>query len=221
MGYAFDGGRMLSDLAHGHRSGDLARAIRHESRDEVQIAYSCGWFTHVLADQAIHPLINRAAGEWRGGAGATPLTAKDDLLAHVRIEMGLDGYVGRRHTSGPDPRSLHPFDAHRLDFLSRAYRLTFGIHLSPSMMDRGPGRLRRLSPLLLAWCRLRGERSPVSRRSPSSGPETTRRNVGVTGLQLAHGLLNPIPPSVWLIRTMLREVTGFLRFIWNMPAMIF
>jgi hypothetical protein len=123
--------------------------------------------------------------------------------------MGLDGYVGRRHKTGTDPRFVHLFDAHRLDFLSRAYRLTFGIDLSRSMMDRGPGRLRRLSPLLLAWCRIRGERSPISHGAPIPGVEVTSRSTGVTSLHLVHGLLNPVPPSVWLIRAVLREVNRF------------
>jgi hypothetical protein len=85
----FPGGEPLfSNLAHYVRSGHLSRALLHSAQSDAERAFAWGWSTHVLADVLIHPLINIAAGDARGGA---PLTFADDPGLHLAVEIGADG----------------------------------------------------------------------------------------------------------------------------------
>ena len=85
MGLFPGGAAVFSRLAHTGPTGALSRALLQSARTPVQRAFALGWLAHVLADIAIHPLVNRAAASVTrrpdGGYG---------LADHVRVEVGLD-----------------------------------------------------------------------------------------------------------------------------------
>lgn len=88
LGYYPGGFSFIADLAHYVRSADLVRSLIAEASNTVQMAFALGWSSHHLLDATIHPLVNIAAGEYRGGP---PLTFCDDPYAHVAIEIGIEG----------------------------------------------------------------------------------------------------------------------------------
>lgn len=67
LGYFPGGRKLLSELSHLVRSGDLSRTLVRSARTQLERAFSWGWVTHVLPDQAIHPHLGRAVGEFLYG----------------------------------------------------------------------------------------------------------------------------------------------------------
>ncbi len=99
IGYFPGGVRLFSELAHLVRSADLARALLAAARAPRQVAYALGWATHVLADAAIHPLLNEAGGEHVYGDRSRPVSSTEDLITHMRLEVGLDVAIFERFTN--------------------------------------------------------------------------------------------------------------------------
>lgn len=89
--------RLFSELAHVVRPGGLVRALAAAAETEAERAFAFGWATHVLADLAVHPLLNEASGEVLHGARARPVTSTEDVTMHMRLEYGLDVAVFARH----------------------------------------------------------------------------------------------------------------------------
>src|SRR5206468_3532319 len=77
MGYFPGGQPLLTDFCHYLRSADLARELVGRARSPAESAFAWGWVTHVLADAAIHPLVNLAAGELLTGT-RQPRSYADD-----------------------------------------------------------------------------------------------------------------------------------------------
>src|SRR5688500_10717869 len=58
----FPGGEpILSELAHHVQAKELMRTLAVTARTDVQRAFACGWATHLLADEVLHPEIDRIA----------------------------------------------------------------------------------------------------------------------------------------------------------------
>lgn len=127
----FPGGAAeFSVIAHSGRSGELVRALFRHAATDTQRAFAWGWLSHVLADVAVHPLVNRAGAESAGTAD------KCNLADHVRVEVGLDAWYGSRHAVLRRLRLGPAFDTADLAFLSHAFRDTHGYHVTPVQLAR-------------------------------------------------------------------------------------
>jgi hypothetical protein len=170
-GYYAPGCTRLSDLAHGTRTAGLVRALMQEARDEADRAFALGWLTHFLADALIHPLVNRAAESVLRARGTRFPTARDVLLTHLQVELGLDAYLVAR--GGGDPAAL-PRGSFR-DFaplLAAAYRQTYGEPCLRTRFESALGALRRWAPLVLALSRPLGHGQRLARGVPRFGALT-------------------------------------------------
>lgn len=125
LGYFPGGDRLLSDLAHCVRTGELVRALVRSAASAQERAFAWGWLTHVLGDQAIHPIIGRGVGEMLTGSRDHFVDGASNMPAHLRVEMGLDAWYAERF---PDVcgRRITPFLYGRgVNFLTRAYAATY------------------------------------------------------------------------------------------------
>lgn len=211
LGYVPGGDPFLSDLAHTHRTGRLARTLLSSSRTPLERAFAWGWITHVLADAAVHPMIGRASHEVRYGLADGMLPADLDLLTHIRVETGLDAWVHGLYPHLARSRLTPLFDRGSIRFLQsayeEAYRVRFG---SESFLSSHGATARMVSRALssMGWLGSRpegGVGSRALRRAVQSSARLTARTLRLRDEALA--FLTPVPPALWLCR----EVTAFVR----------
>lgn len=209
MGYFPGAEPFWSDLTHYVRPADLARTLVREAATEVERAFAWGWVTHLLADVAIHPLINRACGELVLGDPDRPLTAADDPASHLRVEMGLDLVCSAADTRLRSLQLRPMFAAAGTRFLARAFHRTYGIPaaLRPLLTaHQAAGRLAS-SLLVLHWLlprRAAGERRGPLGRSRARAHQAPHR---ASGLALTGSFLTPVGPAPWLILQVREEVS--------------
>jgi len=96
MGYFPGGDTRISTVAHGTRAAQIAWELVRTAKDDLEMAYACGWLTHVVADAYLHPHIE-GASIWQSAYADPREGAADGLRAHLRLELGLDVHflVGR------------------------------------------------------------------------------------------------------------------------------
>lgn len=216
VGY-FPGGEVfLSDLAHYVRAGDLTRALVRSAATERQRAYAWGWLTHVLGDQAIHPLVGEAAGELRTGRRGGFVGVSEDRTAHVRIEVGLDALFSERNPELRDRRTTAVFDRRGVRFLAGAYREVYGLEIDGSLLLASHHAAVRMSNHALAAIGVLGS---ALASAPESGTlrsgrwileqalSAVRDGLGRESMILA--FLNLAPPSSWLVREVEALVESF------------
>lgn len=130
LGYFPGADPLLSELTHRLRTGRMAERLLAEARTEVEIAFACGWVTHLLADIRLHPIVeteaaraahaetSRPAGIWNGARSAID-------LAHVRVEVGLDGaFLARLPAIGRRLPAVLDLEGAR--FIARAFGDVYG-----------------------------------------------------------------------------------------------
>ena len=129
MGYYPGGDPQLTDLAHYISTGQLVRAMITRSQTPLEIAFSFGWLSHVIADGVLHPIINRAHSVYVGSGH--PVIYSDDPVTHIRIEAGVDL---RFFLDNPFPviSFKRAFKAGELKFLASAYAEVYGDDFSVS-----------------------------------------------------------------------------------------
>lgn len=181
MGLYPGGRRLFSDLAHYVRTAQLARALIREARSDVERAFAWGWLTHVVADVAIHPIINIGAGELRGRG---PLTYADDPQAHLMIEVGVERlFHGRWQKAGIGRLPRLP-DA-LIDFVVRACDAVYGPAITPADVRRS----------FAAWHRWQGFAMALAGPAPGIHEAGRRAVKFCTGLfarrSLLHALTHP------------------------------
>jgi Zinc dependent phospholipase C len=221
MGYFCPGTRPISDLTHRSRCADLAREMVQRAATPLQRAFAWGWVTHLLADVAVHPLINRATAELVGAGSSRPLTAAERPASHLRVELGLDAYLQARH---PELRHCGfgaALTIPELGFLFEAYRRTHGEAIDAGDVARAYRAMLRLTPLLLALGRVTGVTQGVRRRLGSTTGAGAATTAGAGGEEAGEGRLavirsfvTHVSPRPWLVRAV-RECTrtfgeGFL-----------
>jgi len=125
-GYCPGGTRFQADLSHYLGTGRLVRCLLEAASTDIERAFAWGWVSHILADVAIHPLINRAVGRLFNRDGRN-MEYADDPTAHAWVEFPLDAAVCMRHGARLEA-GLHPcFDATTVNFLAGAFRDTYGV----------------------------------------------------------------------------------------------
>jgi hypothetical protein len=196
FGYMPGGLRVLSELAHGVRTGELTSRLIRSARTSVERAFAWGWLTHVLADRLIHPWIGRGVGELTRGCRDTFVAGAADPQGHLRVEIGVDCCYAARDEAARAVRLRPAFDALSINFLSHAYARTYGFvprHDSLLASHRHMGRrvwqalgsIRLLSTLMHRDSALRW---PLRL--------ATRARV-LSDISVAY--LSPVRPSRWLM----------------------
>lgn len=213
LGYFPGGHRALSDLAHCLRTGVLARAIVRAAGTVRERAFAWGWLTHFLADGAIHPCIGHGVGELLTGDRANFVDGSTNLLAHLRIEMGVDAWYADRAPGVRRRRLGTAFGPGEMGFLIRAYASTYGVAIAAEHFERSHRCATRrvgqaLASLRLISALMRGGAAPILptvrwalRTAYHSGP--------LRSAPLAY--LNPVLPRPWLVEAVdgaLADLTG-------------
>jgi hypothetical protein len=198
FGYMPGGHRLLSELAHRVRTGELTSRLIRSARTSLERAFAWGWLTHVLADRQIHPIIGLGVGELTQGCRRTFVGGSADLLNHVRVETGVDCAYALRY---PDARSvrLRPvFDDLSVNFLSHAYAATYGFTPAKDALRRSHqyvcvrARQALSSIRIVAALMHRGSPAPVA-----WALRTARWLRLLSPVSVAY--MSPVPPNEWLL----------------------
>ncbi|MGE0160552.1 MAG: zinc dependent phospholipase C family protein [Gemmatimonadales bacterium] len=200
FGYMPGGHRVLSELAHRVRTGELSTRLIHSARTSIERAFAWGWLTHVLADRQIHPLIGRGVGELVHGCRETFVAGSDDLVSHVRIETGVDCTYALRDGGARSVRLRPAFDDVSVNFLAHAYAATYGFRPAQRTLLRSHHcvglRVRQALTSVRAVAALM-DRSFVS-------PVLSRVLRTALGMRLispvSAAYVTPVRPSAWLMR---------------------
>jgi hypothetical protein len=154
MGYYPLGNKFFSDLTHYVRGGDFVANLINESTNLNEFAYGLGALAHYCADNAGHPLINRAVGlsfpKLRKKYG-DEVTYEEDPKAHIRVEFGFDmtQVSKNRYTS----QQYHDFIGFEVakPVLERAFLKTYGIPLDEVLhpVDLSVGTFRRAASTII------------------------------------------------------------------------
>lgn len=215
-GYFPRGDRLFSELAHLARTGDLARALVEEARTPAQRAHAWGWVTHLLADLAIHPLINAAHGERLHGTRERPVASTDDEAGHMRLEFGLDAAL---FAAFPEVDGVLPGAGPTADDLAhveRAYRRVYGWGPTPAWVAGAHRVTRRMAGLSRVVNRAFTARA--SRRPLHALLRLGTRGVAPPRFWLpgrwnrsapALAVLSPLRPPPWLVGETAEMVDGF------------
>lgn len=216
MGYYPRGEPLLTDFSHYIRSADLARAMLAAADGPAQTAFAWGWVTHILGDALVHPLVNQAAGELMRGSRDQPMNYYDDPVAHVRVEIGLDGFL---LVSGdwrfPELTSGH-VDAGVINLLDRAYRSTYGVSFDHRSLRASYGSLMKFVPRLLEVDQIIGAKF--------HGQKLSLRRRLMAGLaflpiklfarsfhrkSFLYALTHTVSPSVWFVEEVSEVIRSF------------
>jgi hypothetical protein len=207
----FPGGLpVVSALAHTGRTGELARALLERARAPREQAFVWGSLTHVLADVAIHPLINRAAAEHAAAEGRTRT-----LHDHVRVEVGIDAWFGWRHPRLGRVRLLPVLDRESYRFASDAYHATHGCDVTPAQliaMQRGMLRFTRLAIFFatsvardLCW-----DECDAGAPAPLHATLAWHAALACSArTSTVHAYLKPVRPAAWLVDSVAAAMRRF------------
>lgn len=210
MGYFPGADPLLAELAHYARTGTFCRALVDEADTDVERAFAWGWVTHVLADVAIHPLVNEASGELLAGT-RVPLWGDAVMEAHLRVETGLDAAFHAREPELRRLRTLPAMDASAFEAMHRAYGRTFGAAPPMESLLRSHRQVTRLlGPSahvrgLAAWAV--AEEGWLSGRLARAGFQGAAL-LSAPGSHV-RGLLSPVRPAAWLMEEVDQIVAGF------------
>jgi hypothetical protein len=210
MGYFPGADPLLAELAHHARTGAFCRALVHEARTDLQRAFAWGWVTHVLADVAVHPLVNEACGELTLGT-RTPLWGAEVAIAHLRVETGLDAACHARHPELAELRGLPALDPGVFHGVRRAYLRTYGAAPRVEALVHAH---RQVARLLGPGARIRGVSARALDGNGSAGAWAARmalRGAALLGARNAHarGLFSPVRPAAWLLDEVDGIAAGF------------
>lgn len=202
LGYFPGGERLLSELSHYVRTGELTRTLVESARTPVETAFAWGWLTHVLGDCALHPLIGRAVGHETRGSYEVFVDGATDPLTHLRVEVGLDAWYAARAPQEEAVRLGPLFDRHSVRFLERAYARTYGVEIPLDTFLRSHVAVGRRAAQSLATLWLIGSlMGDPARSDPLPGIRhvlrTAYRRSRWRGIALAY--LNPLLPTPWLL----------------------
>ena len=216
IGYFPGGVRLFSELAHLVRPADLARALLGVARTPEQRAYAYGWATHLLADAMIHPLLNEAGGEYLYGDRRRPVSSTEDVITHMRLELGLDAAVLARFPVLGDLRCDGNVSPGTIAGLSQAFLDLYGWSPADESLHashRLSGRLSRIaltvnrvhSSTFRGWPAHRATRALVAAAAvPLLGLTRGRASAPVL-----NAVMRPLPGPPWLVDAVADIVRSF------------
>ncbi len=209
----FPGGvPIFAQLAHRSRTGELTCALIRSARTEAERAFGWGWLTHVLADAALHPVINRCALRLLAG-GNVPADLAALSVAHSRVELGLDVHVAVRDPEVARMRLRHAFDGRSIEYVARAYEGTYLRPFDRAALLRSHRAVTRMANALARLEQLHGLAAPGA-----AGP---RRRVlqGLGGVlawrldPLARAFLEPVAPPRPLLAALVQTRETFRELV--------
>ena len=213
IGYFPGGDRLFSELAHLVGSADLARELTERACTPEQQGYAWGWVTHVLADGAIHPLLNQAGGEHRHGDRTRPISSTDDVRLHMRLEYGLDAAVFARAPRLDTMRCDGDIAPDTIAMVADGYRSVYGWAPPERALAASHRMSSRLARIALALDRLHSatlRSRPVRRvaRAMAGAAAVPLRAlpVGYRDSTVMRAVLEPIPSPAWLVDAALDAV---------------
>lgn len=216
LGYFPGGHDFLSDLAHYVRSGELARILVRSARTDEERAFAWGWATHVLGDQAVHPLVGRAVHERLHGHRDGFVEAVRAKPTHVRLEVGLDARYSYRH---PELRRFRPepvFDGSSVGWLAAAYRETYGLEIDRDLFLTSHHAATRMGRRALITIGGLGTalHDGMPRAAVAGGrwvlEQALRATLDALGTEIWMLIfLNPVPAEGWLVEAADGVVEGF------------
>lgn len=219
MGVFPGGVALISDLAHYERSGELCKALVAEARTDRQRAYAWGWVAHVMADQVLHPVINRGVGSYLNNDPVNEIAYAANPCAHVQVELGLDAYWVVRSPRCVAMLSTPPLresEFPEIATLTLAYARTYGGADFHRSLARSRIAIERWTG---SWLRLARRHS--NRRGWSA---TQFWNSGLAELVLlpgriatclfprqsaVRGMWRAIPPQEWLVADCVQQMHRF------------
>ncbi|HEU4561375.1 MAG TPA: zinc dependent phospholipase C family protein [Longimicrobium sp.] len=214
MGYFPGADPLLSRLAHHARTGALCRALVAEARSEVERAYAWGWVTHVLADVAVHPLVNDACGELLRGE-RVPVWGESAAVTHLRVEIGLDAVYCARHLELCAIRLEPALGPSGVRFVARAFARTYGAAPAAESVLTAHRQVTRLAGPLSALqqvsARALGEAGGTVDRALRAGAALPLRVISTFCPPDSHarGLFSPVRPPAWMLAEVNDVVAGF------------
>lgn len=216
LGYFPGGHRLLSDLSHLVRTGELTRTLVELAENPREKAFAWGWVTHVLADQAIHPLVGKGVGEILYGDREFFADSARHQLAHVRVETGLDALYSRLFPAVRHKRMSPVFHGTSIRFLVTAYQQVYRIHVDPVLaLSSHLAAVRMSAHGLWSTGVLSRALLPGAESRTLAGARWLMRRLlsgvkrmGGNALMLAY--LNPIPPASWLTEEVGEVVDSFV-----------
>lgn len=193
--------RLLSDLAHRVRTARWPEAVLERGETEAERAYGWGWLTHVLADAALHPLVNRAAAEMLGRDRI--LSDMAQRWGHARAELAMDTRLHARDSGLARIRLRPVFGRRSRGRLQEAFEVVYG----PGVTGATILRAHRLTSLSVGVQLVAGRAHAAADRGGSVGGRVARLGVGVVEALGRRGLPDPHflrayidrdPPPAWL-----------------------
>lgn len=215
MGFFPGADPLVSRLAHHARTGALCRALIAGAERDDERAFAWGWVTHVLADVAVHPLVNEACGELLEGDRARPVWGAAAGAVHVQVEMGLDAAFLRNHPEIAGIRLVPALDGAGVEFVRRAYRETYDAAPATPVILAAHRRVTVASRALtvLQRCAARAMdrsegRGALLRRAGAALPLRALA-AGMPAGSCARGLFTPVAPPAWLLAEVRDVAAGF------------
>jgi hypothetical protein len=215
MGY-FPGGTIaqpVSDAAHDGGATDVARILLDSRCTRIR-AFALGWLSHVLADVRIHPLVNLGAAALLHDEGERDPSDELLLVAHIRVELGLEGCFSRNQCA-PSAMAYDVFDGAFLDALTAAVSTGLHVHSEPADLLGALRAIAICAPLCEQLARMIA--ADIGRESRPCSSEDFLRLPGVRriasrllpGTSPLVGFLNPVRPPDWLMHRAEAEVHEF------------
>lgn len=128
MGFFPGANRLISELAHTDRAGDLTSGLAQHARNETELAFAYGWATHIVADAVFHPHINATAA-WLEDCAITDKRRIQSM--HIRLEIGLDLIAHRRRPSLQRTRLVPFLHGSAVGFFTQAFAAVHGVEFLP------------------------------------------------------------------------------------------
>lgn len=123
-------------MAHLGPTVRLAEQLIRTARRPRDLAFAWGWYSHVVADIAVHPLINGRVTDLVNGQVQKGVLSERQLL-HFRVEMGLDTMVYALRSDVRDTVIPRIWDAEMLRWLAEGFSRFHGGGVSAWQLRAG------------------------------------------------------------------------------------